>query len=291
MAGCQLWVSADTPQCEANRDCVALFGNEYVCSRDEVCVIEGISVPDAGVPADASVFQRRWKCVRAATRIVTPEADKRVTISFSILNFSTNSVPEGLTARACNPADIACENPVVADVTPGPAGKLAFELPHGFSGFFEITAPGIVSTLLYSNKPYTEDVSFAGPSVVTPAVMADIATRGDDATDFTLGLAIIETFDCDSNPADGVHLEIKDNSGDHAFYFVGALPDRDLESTKLSTAMGYGRDVRAVGGFNNITTGYTTFKATLVDTGNPVGDVTAQVRSSYMTYIHIYAGY
>jgi hypothetical protein len=122
--------------------------------------------------------------------------------------------------------------------------------------------------------------------------LADISERGDSVADFNLGVAIIEMFDCDGAAGDGVHLEKLDGTDEHAFYFDGALPDRELESTTVSSALGVrGGAPRAVGGFNNVEPGYITFEATLWETGELIGEFTAQIRSGYMTYINIYAGY
>jgi hypothetical protein len=102
-------------------------------------------------------------------------------------------------------------------------------------------------------------------------------------------MAFIEVRDCNDAAGDGVHFE---NVGDiQPFYFDGALPSRTLAATSISNQLGAGREPRAIGGFSDLQSGYTTVEATLPQTGEVVSRITVQVRVGHITYVRMRAGY
>lgn len=297
LLGCEFLLTVDTPQCENDRDCVGLLGKNFLCSTDGVCVAKVVygdgktdTDKDAGNDAETDPASR-WECLTVPKKPVTPKADQTVEVSFSVLEFMNKSTPKGLVAKACNATDIECESPVVKDIVPDAEEKLRFTLPHGFDGYFELSAPDIMPSVLYRNVSYTSNETFAGSAVISPTIVNILSQTGVEAPDLSTGTVMLELYDCNNNPADGVHLEKMDGLGQHAFYYSGALPDSTLEATTDSAALGFGRASRSSGGFVNVESGYMSFRATLFDTTELFDQITVYVRSGYITYVTLYAGY
>ena len=305
LSGCEIWLDVDAPQCKDNKTCVGLLGRGYTCGPAGVCVAPAQlsnGKPDAGNGGNAgssagdaatggSKLPARWACLENPPATITPDRNRTVHVQFDAVDFTTLLPPAGLTADACGPVDIECKSPLVSGATPDADGFFAFDLPYAFSGYFKLTAPDFVPAYQYTNRPAIEDAIIAGPALVTPDTQAAIATHSADDVDLGMGFAIIEVRDCDGKAGDGVHLENKEVGSRPAYYFDGALPSRDLTATVISTSLGATREPRAVGGFYNLTQGYNTFEATLASTGTPVAKITTQIRSGYITYIGLYAGY
>jgi hypothetical protein len=244
--------------------------------------------PDAGPELAA-----RWACVEddpMPPPVVN--ASERVKVVFDVLDFTTLEPPDDLTVRACAPTDVSCSAPVVGDVRPDEDGYVMLELPRGFAGFYEIDAPGFLPALSVGNRPMSEDTAFQGPTMVSPKAQADLAKLGGEMIDNTLGTVVLEVVDCDGGAGDGVKVEMQDEEEQDAFYFEGALPDRQLSSTVVTFALGRpGGDARAVAGFSNVKPNYVTFVATLLRPERVVATFTAQVRAGAITFIRLQAGY
>jgi hypothetical protein len=293
LTGCEVWLDVDTPQCKTSKDCVGLLGRGYTCGSGGVCLKPTVSKKvDAGADAHkAAPLPARWACLDQPPEPIAPDRNKTVKVRFDVVDFTTLQPPPQLTADACGPSDVECAQPLLAGVKPDADGFFDLKLPYAFQGFFKFRAPNIVPAFSYTNRTFTDDISFAGPSLVSPATLMDIAAHSSISVDTTLGVGIIEITDCDGNAADGVHFDNKNAPDNLAFYFDGALPARDLQATTISTALGAARAPRAVGGFSNLQAGYVTFEATLLTTGTFVGQVTVQIRNGFMTYMRIYPGY
>lgn len=295
LAGCSVAIDVDDPQCTTNQDCVGLFGRSYVCTAESVC-IDGAAAPAPGDEPDdmeTPELPDKWACLNDEPRMIVPQAGRTVRVRFAVTDFVELTVPEGLTANACNPTDIRCENPQIRDVEPDAEGFIEFEnLPHAWRGYTVLSAPGYVDSLVYTNRPYTEDSMPDGPTMLRPAALREIAEGGGEAIDMDKGIAIVTVYDCDGDPAPGVRFEQEDrNNVEPAFYFSGTLPDRERTTTTISTQLTRSMAPQAVGGFSHIEPGYVTLIAVLDETGQTVGRVTVQIRAFTMTFAEINAGY
>jgi hypothetical protein len=289
VSGCQLWVDLDTQQCNSDKACVSLLGKGYTCSSSKVCVKPKHQDSDAGAIDDRPPLPARWQCIREPKKDFIPDLNKQITLRMDVVDVADMTIPKGLHAAACQPGDILCSKPVDDDVTPGADGFLEFQLPHGFAGFVQIEAPEYVSGLSYDSRPYTSSVMTSGPAIIKPAVLDVISNGSGLMGDPNLGLAFLEVRDCSDAPGDGVSFEpLGDNT---PFYFQGPLPSRDLDATTVTNMLGAGREPRAIGGFSNLKLAYTTFKATLPETGEVVSQITVQIRSGFITYVRMRAGY
>jgi hypothetical protein len=291
LGGCQLLLDVDSTQCERDADCTGLLGRGYTCAVTGIC--KRMAAP-AGPQADAGPqLAARWKCLDdEPMKPATVNASERVTVKFDVLDFTTLEPPPGLIVRACGPTDVSCSMPLLDGVQPDADGYVTLDLPRGFAGFYEIDAPGFLPGLSAGNRPMNEDTTFQGPTVVSPKAQADLARLGGETIDATLGTVVVEVVDCDGGAGDGVRVEMEDEQDQHAFYFEGALPDRQLPGTVITYKLGRpDGDPRAVAGFSNVKPNYVTFVATLLSPERTVATFAAQVRAGSITFVRMQAGY
>lgn len=291
LGGCQLLLDVESSQCERDADCVGLLGRGYVCASTNVCKRVAPETPPSNMTDAGPQLAKRWKCLdEQPTKAPAVDESRRVAISFDVVDFKQASTPDGLIVRACAQTDVACSEPIIDNVVPDSDGVVSFDLPYGFLGFYELDAPGFVPGLSFSNRPATQDMMYHGPVIVSIQSQLDLAKFGGEMIDDTLGTIVIEVTDCDGGPGDGVRLEMESDD-QHAFYFEGPLPDRQLEATVVTTALGRGGVQRAVAGFSNVKPNYVTFVATLVEPERRVASFAAQVRANSITFIRMQAGY
>jgi len=298
--GCSLVLDVDGEQCTSDSDCVGLFGREFVCTEQRVCVAptagDGDGDGDSGMPVDAgNPLPPAWRCIEEAPRTVIARAGVFLTLRLAVTDFVTLMQPRDLVARACNGNDVNCGTPLLDNITPANDGLLEFEgLPHGWLGFIELEAPGFLQTLVFTNKPYTVDATPEGPTLLTLDSLRSIAEGGNEDVDETRGIVLLAVYDCDGNPAEGITL-IQEERGDAGvetpFYFEGSLPDRDRDTTIISRRLTRSMNPLAVGGFSHIEKGYQNFTGIYAATGQPIGRVSVQVRPLTMSIAELHAGY
>jgi hypothetical protein len=284
LVGCSMWLEVDAPQCKVNQDCVGLFGRGYVCGEGGIC-----SVPDAGSDPTKPQLPSRWQCANETPDGFVAKPDHNVVVRMDAVDLNTLRVPNDLIASACDPSDVTCSAPVISDVRPGSDGFLEFEVPYGFEGFLTFEAPGIVSSISWTNKPYLDTLTTSGPALLTTMSLDDLAEHAGHPIDPSMGVAILEMRDCVDAAGDGISLDpVADQE---PFYFDGALPARGLPATMVSNLLGAGREARAVGGFSNLPPGYLSIQARLASNQAPIANVTIQIRPAQITYVRVYAGY
>jgi hypothetical protein len=296
--GCSLVLDVEGEQCTSDDDCVGLFGRDFVCTPQRVCVEPnaGDGDGDAGMQGDGgSNLPPEWQCIEEPPRIVIPQQNRSLTLRLAVTDFVDLTQPEGLVGRACNGMDVDCSSPVIEDVVPDNEGYLVFEdLPHGWVGYLELEAPEYLPTLVFSNKPYTVDEMPEGPTLLTLDSLRSITEGGGEMINEDRGIVLLVVYDCLGNPAEGVRLVQEEREGEEPempYYFEGSLPDRDRTETIISRRLTRTMNPLAVGGFNKVREGYQTFFGVLASTGQPIGRVTVQVRPLTMSIAELHAGY
>lgn len=290
LGGCQLLLDVDSSQCERDADCVGLLGRGFMCGSNGICK-RAPQKPASDADAGA-MLAARWSCLDEEPATPPPlGSGDEVEVKFDVLDFTTLEPPEGLEVRACAPTDVACSDPLADGVEPDAEGFVTFELPYAFEGYYQLDAPGFLPALSYSNRALTEDAQFPGPLLVSPDALRDLASFGGESIDEKLGTVVLEVLDCDGGPGDGVALSMQDDAEQHPFYFEGALPDRQLNATVVTTALGRERAPRAVGGFSNVKPNYVTFEARLRKPERMVATFAASIRAGSITFIRLQAGY
>lgn len=299
LSGCSLVLDVDGEQCTRNADCVGLFGRSYVCTEQHVCIDgDALDDRDGSMPDDGGgTLPSQWRCIGEPPRPVIPQTGRVLTISLAVTDFVDLMTPQGLVGRACNPTDVTCSRPVIDDVMPNTDGYLTFEIPHGWTGYFELDAPGYLQTVVSNNRPYTVDATPAGTTVLTEDTLRQISEGGGEDVDPNAGIVLLAVYDCNGDPAPGVTL-VQELSGDdedapveHPFYFEGTLPDRDRNTTAISRGLTRTMAPLAVGGFSKVKKGYATMIGVLASTGQEIGRAEVQVRPLVMTITELHAGY
>jgi hypothetical protein len=285
-----------------NRECVELIGINWECGDENVCVYVppqtmgtsgtgGVEV-DAGPPKPP--LPPNWECLREPPpqRLGSRDQARRVNLRVLVVEFVSLEVPPGITGKACSNQDPTCDAPLAVAMTPDSDGYLSFSnLPHAFDGFFVIEAPSIVTSVLFSNRPFYEDEQWEGPSVVTPETQAAIARMGGEEPETELATTILDVYDCDRDAAPGVIYTQEGTSTEHPFYFHSTYPDRDVEVTATVDSLLSSGANRAIGGFSMVEVGYVTFVGTYAETEELVGKVTVQSKLGTMAFGQIFAGY
>lgn len=291
LGGCQLLLDVDSSQCERDSDCVGLLGRDYVCGTSGICKRD-TTKPSEMMGADAGTgIAKRWACLDKPPMKAPTSGPATVDVGFNVLDFTTLNPPKDLVVKACSPTDVACNDPVLDDIKPDADGNLAFQLPFGFKGYFELIAPDFTPSLSYNNVPAIKDGTYPGPLLVSPQAVQDLAGLGGESVDPNLGTVVLEVADCNGGAGDGVKLAKKEAEDERPFYFEGGLPDRELDATAITNELGRDGAGRAVGGFSNVKPGFVTFEATLVQPTRMVSTFAVQVRAGYMTYVRLQAGY
>lgn len=299
LSGCQLALDVEGTQCDSDQDCVGLFGREYTCTESHVCVERPVDAPveDSGTPSttpDAQVtLPPEWACIAEPRRMVIPQTNRAISIKLAVTDFVDLMSPAGLTGRACNATDVPCARPVVEGVTPDAEGYLVFAgLPHAWRGYLQLTAPGYVDSLVFTNRPYTGDEMPEGTTLLTEASLRSISEGGNETLDETKGIVLVAIYDCEGNAAPGVRLvQLDATSEERPFYFEGTLPDRDRDTTTISTQLTGSMAPLAVAGYSHVDEGYVTMIGVLEATGDEIARVTVQVRPLTMSIAELNAGY
>lgn len=295
LIGCQVALDVEREQCEVDQDCVGLLGRSYMCSDEQVCVQQHSSPPEDAGSGDASTGSdpKKWACLKQMRRVVIPQSGRVISMRLSATDFVDLTSPPGLTARACNPTDVPCNRPLIEGVVPDDEGYLVFaELPHGFQGYVQLSAPDFVDSLRFTNRPYTGNEMPEGTTMLTVDSLNSISKGGGEAFDESKGVVLVLVYDCEGHAASGVRIVQLDASSDeHPFYFESTLPDRDRETTVISTQLTRTMAPLAVGGYSRVNPGYVTMVGVLEETGEEIGRVTVQVRALTISFAELNAGY
>jgi hypothetical protein len=126
LSSCQLALDVDGAQCEADSDCVGLFGRQYVCTARQVCLEREVDGPaDSGgpdAPPANGNLPPEWACIDQPRRMVNPVSGRAISIRLAVTDFVDLMSPPGLAGKACNATDVPCDRPVLQDNLPDSAG-------------------------------------------------------------------------------------------------------------------------------------------------------------------------
>jgi hypothetical protein len=196
-------------------------------------------------------------------------ADSSVQFDFSLIHPVTELPLPEVSARACQRIDVSCARPVAGPVTPAADGQLHLTLPSGFSGFLEITSPGIGPMLYFFGRPlraFRQEVFLALDSVL----LDGLETISID-TDPELGFIGVRTLDCLGAQSAGVRFS-SDADG-VPFASVDGLPILGQDVTHQE----------GFGGFLNVPPGIVALQAWEVSSGRSSGDASVVVRAGWIS--------
>lgn len=220
-----------------------------------------------------------WGCLLAPERESITQPDPSFPIRFSLPVATLFGQPlQNARARACGPADIACELPISEAVGSGD-GNLTLTLYWGFNGFLELRADGVVPIVFYPLGRLYEDTVYPRTlGFVTEAQLDALAQSGDGQFEADLAHATMQVYDCALRRAPGVRFG--HNIGDGVgvpYYFVDDLPTGAETET----------DERGVGGFLNLPAQSTVFSAIRTDTSERVARRNVALRARWFTTVDL----
>lgn len=194
-----------------------------------------------------------------------------VDLALAVTDSVTNTVPAGLSARACPRLDVFCDTPVGAAVAPTVDGMVHLPVPQSFAGYVEITSPTGVPTMYFLNRPVMRDTLEVLP-LVSRLALGGLAQQAGIVLDPALGHLLIRVFDCAGVPASDI--ELSTNVGGTAFVFVDGLPNVGVDVTSEA----------GLGGFVNVPMGYAVLQGRLLPLDSVIGTANVVVRPDWFTY-------
>lgn len=186
----------------------------------------------------------RWGCVGS---VASPAGEQGapVAIALETVQFTNSSPFPGALIEACGIDDLGsppappCSMPITMATTDS-AGAATLTVASGFNGYFYVTAPGQMDSLVYLSSP----VVAAGTYLVQVGPYADYVqqvTSVAGSVVATDGAILVHAEDCLGQPAEGVQLALEGAwAGIGAlapdpFYFVGGSPQPSSTQAQTTT--------------------------------------------------------
>jgi hypothetical protein len=224
--------------------------------------------------ADASTEDPRWSCLDEPA---ANSADRQVpTVDFAVgvLDTVTNTLPEGVTARACAKRDVSCSTPLVAPVSPSGDGLMHLDVAQGFDGYVEITSPATVATMYFLNRALMRDTTRSLP-IVSRLALGALAMGANISLDPAQGHVLMSVFDCMGDAAGDIQLV--NDTGGLPFVFVDGLPQIGTDVTSPT----------GIGGFVNVPAGFAVLQGRLAADQRAIGVTNVVVRGEWFSYSDI----
>lgn len=200
---------------------------------------------------DFQSLSDNWSCLETPRNpmgrdLVASEAAARVVYTLQFVDYSTGRTYPNLLVRACGIADITCVTPVLDYVEVDARGYVDLPLFEGFDGFFEITSPQILPSLLFLAEPLRARLGPEFPyTLITLESLPPLLGLLGVEPDPSRGIFASRAFDCEGNLASDVTF-----TGDGvSYYFIDGLPSADAPSTGSE---GLGGFVDMPAGFANV---------------------------------------
>jgi hypothetical protein len=221
----------------------------------------------------------------------------------------------GLSAELCSRVDVGCTDPLSSDILDSD-GVLEFEAPiggRGFDGYLAVASPGELCTsesfgeasdelcalnpacnpeapdencrvptharaLFFFNPPIVSDTEEPLPlTLVSTAAQPALARATSGSYDPTRGSLVISAFDCNGEPASGLHYDVRGpGEGASAWYIANGIPSAGVSET----------DASGSGGFTGLPPGFVDLQA-LTSDGQRVGGVGVQVSARSISYVSL----
>jgi hypothetical protein len=223
---------------------------------------------------DASVGDPRWACLDQPPPNSANPLVPTVDLAMQVADTVTNAIPEKLTARACGKRDVYCDTPLAEPVSPSGDGGLHLSVPQGFDGFLEITSPSTIPTMYFVDRPLMHNTT-RSLAIISTLALNGLAMQAGLRLESTLGHVLIYVFDCMGAPASDVQLS--NGAGGLPFIFVDGLPNLGQDVTS----------VQGIGGFVNVTPGYSLLEGRRRSSSQVVGTTNVVVRGGWFSYIDV----
>ena len=270
-AGCSVLIDVDGKQCETNADCASLAASSggLEC-RQNLCLAVEAGQGDGGAAGATSSDPLVCETRETST-------EPTVKYSFAPIFAQAPSEPKPFSIKACLQLDLACEAPVFGPLDVNAGEPQDFEVPPGFTGYFEITNPDTLGGLLFMGRPVVQDTVGWNVTMPTPEVVAQLALATGKDVDPELGLILSVARDCDALALAGVTFTSTEESTSLGYYFVNSLPNTALTKTGTQGAVGYA----------NVPIG-TAILSGMTESGTALGPVSLRVKPHWISLGEIF---
>lgn len=282
IAACSLVLQTSDEQCVVDGDC-AKRGGSFAGMRcvERVCT----SATDAGLDAqvDAPPADPTWGCL--GNVVFPPPAKAKVKVTIPFVELVQKAPVTDIKVRACARLDVGCANPVAPVQTPGPDGKVTFDVDANFDGFAEVIpqtndggAPNFVPALVFFNPPPADDHVYPTILLLTPFTLSTVAAAAGSSVDPKLGAIFYATLNCKGEPGEGVSVSPdRTETTTQGFYLIKGVPSLSASATDGS---GYG-------GIVNTPLSFIKMSAQLFTTKKPIGSTAVLSRAGTITYVYL----
>jgi hypothetical protein len=270
-AGCSLLIDVESQQCSVDADCQARGGvfKSSVCAQN-LCVEKPVEAAGGAGGQPASTSDDPLTCAARET-----STEPTVKYSFAPLFADPPESPKPFSIKACLQLDLTCEHPVFGPVDVETGTPQDFEVPPGFTGYFEIENPDTLSGLLFMGRPIIEDTVGWNVQMPTPEVVAQLAFATGVDVDPELGIILAVARDC--NQVAVTNVSISNSRGGLSYYFVNSLPDTSLTKTGPQGAVG----------FANVPI-TTTILTGMHESGKAFGPVSVRLKPHYVSFAELF---
>ncbi len=238
-----------------------------------------------GVCSTPCAWGSNWTCVG---RVSWPKPKAgTIAISADVQDYVTAMPAPGVDVAVCNPADVACSQPLAQGATDA-TGTVSLQIPIEpsavvpLTGSLMLTSPNIVPLRFFWGFALSEsEVSFGGPRggslvVITPSELSSILASVGVSEDPARGIVIALVRDCTSAPATGVQVTTGESDA-----LIRALYGTTGSTAQTST------DATGVVMFVNVPPGNLDLTATPKALGKPSSHATVPVQPGTMTWVEM----
>lgn len=283
LLACSLALKTSDEQCNVDGDCAAR-GSAFANTRcdNHVCV----PYADSGNPdvvVDAPPADPIWGCLGSV--VFPPPAKPKVKVTIPFVELVQKTPISDIKVRVCARLDVSCNNPVAPPTSPGPDGKVSFDVDANFDGFAEVLpqtndagTPNYVPSLVFFNPPPTDDHVYPTILLLTPTTLTTVAAAAGTSIDPKLGNIFYAALNCKGEPGEGVSVSPdRTESTTQGFYLIKGLP-----STAASATDGSG-----YGGIANTPLSFVKVSATHFASKKLIGSTTVLSRAGTITYVYL----
>ncbi len=315
LAGCSFLIDVNRDQCSTDGDCdwagvssscnqgicVAMSSSSSTCDGGECSPVTDASEPVAdastepdGLMCNGTRCEEAEVCFADTCAVATSvapymcEVDEppapvgSIRFTMPVRDFVSDAPLPNLMVLACRENDLACDSPIARFDDVDGTGDVVLELPYKFRGYLEVSSSAALTSLWFFTQPLLEPLNAKVLKAVAPTTVDLLAAIAGLQIDRSQGIVIVEPFDCDGNPAGGIHIEESKQTA-IPFYIIDERPSIEATVTVRDDV-----ENQAAGGFVNATPGFTLFTARIGVDGPVLGEVNANVKSNTVTYIDIH---
>lgn len=229
-----------------------------------------------------------WRCLDDAppTPVSAPESVK---YTLPVVDWANARLPlASREIKVCGLVDVDCVQPISKLDPSSSESNVQLQIPGGEPVYLSITQPARIPETLRFDGPLFSDQEGARVPMLTPSVLAELATQQGVTPDPALGVIALSAYDCAGNPATDIYFQM-DATG-IAFTAKNSVPvvtapGKLTSSTVQPTEAGN----IPFAGFANVAPGHVNAFGFLGDERRLIGDASFFVRPGEITIAEVRA--